>query len=198
MAIRPIAIPNLQERLPIVDEQRRPMSSFIRSLNLAFRQLATSFNGQAEIVAQLAALAGIVDDQGELIAAQQTQIEEIAEQQQLSNEALSLQNSGVTNEVGVMSVNTGGSVTVADHTRTYGDSALNPPVSVNGAVVATGQPTDTVVYIFYSDPARVGGAVTYQWSVDSDALVQSGSNHAVGSAQVPPSGSAPGDYVRPR
>lgn len=198
MAIRPLSIPPLQERIPIVDTDRRPMNFFIRALNSAFRQIQSGFNDQAALVQQLAILAGIVDAQGDLIADQAVQIADLAAAQEASSSELSLQNSGVTSEAGPLTCSAAGTVTIANHTRTYGNATLNPPVSVVGDLVVTGFASGDTVFVFYDDPTRAGGAVTYQFSMLNDDMVQAGNRHAVGEVTVPAVGTDNGTYVRPR
>lgn len=56
-----------------------------------------------------------------------------------------------------------GAVTISNHSRVYNDK---PPVSVTGTGgtphAVSGAAAGDLVYIFYDDPARAGGAVTYQ------------------------------------
>ena len=62
MALGPVNIQPLQERNPIVDEQRRPLSSFIRALNKAFRILADAISGVIEALEAAAAAQQTADD----------------------------------------------------------------------------------------------------------------------------------------
>jgi len=197
MAIRPISIPPLQERVPIVDEQRRPAPWLIRALNAAFKQIQTAFNGQAAIVEQLAILAGIVDDQGNIIADQQTQLDA----QALYDAEISLQNSGTINPDSspFISSDDAGNVTIEAHERRYGNMTLNPTVSVQSGLVATGLTVGAKVYIYYLDADRSGGAVSYAFTTDPADVVQSGNLHSVGSVVVPPAaGTGIGIPVVPR
>jgi len=91
-----------------------------------------------------------------------------------------------------------GSVTVANHTRTYGNPTLNPPRSVTGATFATTALAGAVVRVFYDDPTRAGGSVTYQYTVDpATPPVQTGNRHVVGAVLIPASGSQPGKNIQP-
>lgn len=191
MAITPVRIQSLQERNPIVDDQRRPVVSFIRSLNLAFRTIQEALNGQGSIVQQLAVLAGIVDAQGNMI-------EQLQQQQEEGQTESSLQNSGVVNEVGPLTATSGGNITIPDHSRLYGNQTLNPTVAVTGDSVASGMSAGTVVYIYYDDPMRAGGAVSYQYSNDLTDAIQSGVRHSVGFVEIPAGPTQDGEYTRPR
>jgi hypothetical protein len=77
-------------------------------------------------------------------------------------------------------------ITVAAHTRHYGDGTS---VSVSGGTVAaTG--TGDLDYVYYSDPTRAGGTVTYICSTTEPA--QTGDTHVVGAATIPTSGTGVG------
>lgn len=197
MALGPVNIPPLQERLPIVDDQKRPLSSFIRTLNKAFQQISRAFNEQSDIVQQLAELAGLVDDQGALIAAQQTQIDDLQTQQEENTSAASLLNSGVVDETGDLLFETTGHVTIASHTRQYGNPLINPQVSVASGGVTTGASAGQIVYIYYEDPARAGGSVTYLSTTDAGVAIQQNGRHIVGSGEVPSGLDQPGEWRRP-
>lgn len=111
----------------------------------------------------------------------------------------SLVNSFVDNFVApLISADNLGDITIATHDRVYGDSTLNPTVSVTGAVVSSGAAPASVVRIYYNDPARAGGAVTYLFTVDPAAPpVQGGNVHSVGAVTIPAAGTQGGNGVRP-
>lgn len=93
--------------------------------------------------------------------------------------------------------NTGG-VTIANHDRVYGNPSVNPTVAVLGDVLATGQAAGSIVRIYYVDPTRAGGAVTYQYTVDPAAPpVQTGDTHSVGAVEIPAGAPTDGGPVRP-
>lgn len=97
----------------------------------------------------------------------------------------------------LISANNTGSVTISNHQRVYGDSTLNPTVAVTGGIIGTGQPTGSVIRVYYNDPARAGGAVTYLYTVDpSPPPVQTGNVHSVGAVEIPAAGSVDGGPVR--
>lgn len=91
-----------------------------------------------------------------------------------------------------------GNITIANHTRVYGDSALNPTVSVTGSVLATGAASGSVVRIYYVDAARAGGSVSYLFTVDpAPPVAQTGNNHSVGAVTIPAAGSLDGVELGP-
>lgn len=93
----------------------------------------------------------------------------------------------------LITADSSGSVTIATHTRTYGNSTLNPPVTVNGATISTTAVADDVVRVYYSDPVRAGGSVTYLYTIDpATSPAQSGNTHVAGAVIIPRTGTKPG------
>lgn len=106
----------------------------------------------------------------------------------------SLANSGVTGAT-ITAVDAGASATISvtNHTRVYGDGSY---VSVNGDSI-TGLAYSTLYYIYYDDPARAGGSVTYQYTTSQATAAQTGDRHLVGQVETP-AAAAPsntGNYV---
>jgi len=77
-------------------------------------------------------------------------------------------------------------ITVATHTRHYGDGTSVPVAG--GAVAATG--TGDVDYVSYADPMRAGGAVTFVASTTAPA--QTNDVHVVGAITIPATGTGTG------
>jgi hypothetical protein len=93
-----------------------------------------------------------------------------------------------------------GIVNIAQHTRVYGDPSINPSVTVNGGSINTGAQQGDVLRIYYNDPTRAGGNVTYKFTNDSlgDAPpAQKGVLHSVGAVLIPASGNNNGKPLRP-
>ena len=76
---------------------------------------------------------------------------------------------------------TDATVNISAHTRIYGDSSS---VSVSASSI-TGLAYSTDYWVFYDDPTRAGGAVTYQHSTDPADAVQTGDRHSVGAVTTP-------------
>lgn len=110
----------------------------------------------------------------------------------------SLVNSYPTNYVGALiSATSTGDVTIANHDRAYGDATLNPTVAVVGDTISTGSVSPDVIRVYYIDPTRAGGAVTYLFTVDpADPPVQGGNVHSVGAVEIPAAGTQNGNGVR--
>lgn len=95
----------------------------------------------------------------------------------------------------IVSADSSGNVTIATHTRKYGNGSS---VSVTGSSIATGASSGSIVRIYYDDPTRAGGAVTYQYTIDpATPPVQTGNRHVVGAVSVPVSGTNSGKPVSP-
>lgn len=77
-------------------------------------------------------------------------------------------------------------ITVAAHTRHYGDGTSVPVDAGTVGATASGD----VDYVFYSDPARAGGSVTYQVATTQPA--QTGDTHVVGAVSIPTTGTQEG------
>lgn len=197
MEIAPfVRIPTLTQAQPFVDSQGRLTSEALRTLNGALTQLAEAVN-------QLAALPEI---EAALEAAQAAVIEaqQAANDAKGASEANKRETAIQTSYIDPMSVLSASPslITVASHTRYYPQPTGAPiGVSVNGGnVVATGP--DDVNYVFYIDPERDGGSVTYQ--VSTDPPTQTGDTHVVGAVTIPAAGTVDGGdgptrpgYVRP-
>lgn len=98
----------------------------------------------------------------------------------------------------VITADSTGLITISNHDRVYGNSSLNPTVSVTGGNIASGQVAGSIVRIYYNDPTRAGGAVTYLYTVDpATPPVQGGNTHSVGAVEIPSAGSVDGGWVRP-
>lgn len=111
----------------------------------------------------------------------------------------SLVNSYVSGFTGALITATSeGAVTIVNHTRVYGDSVLNPDASVTGNTISTTAVPGDIVRVYYNDPARTGGAVSYLYTVDSVSPppVQTGNTHSVGAVEIPVSGSIDGKPIR--
>lgn len=91
-----------------------------------------------------------------------------------------------------------GNVTIANHDRVYGNSTLNPTVSVTGDTIATAEVAGSVLRFYYVDSTRVGGAVTYLYTVDpATPPVQTGDTHSVGVVTIPATGTVDGADLKP-
>lgn len=86
------------------------------------------------------------------------------------------------NPVGVLTASSDGTITIAAHTRVYGDGVQ---VSVSGGSLS-GFASGALVTVYYDDAGRAGGAVSYQGT--TDAVAQAGARHIVGQVTIPAAG----------
>lgn len=82
----------------------------------------------------------------------------------------------------VLTAGAGGGISIAAHTRVYGDGNRVP---VNAGFVSGYAPGDYVT-VYYVDAARTGGAVTYQ--ATTGLVAQKDATHIVGQATIPQAG----------
>jgi hypothetical protein len=82
-------------------------------------------------------------------------------------------------------------VTISAHTRHYPQpDGSTVDVSVNGGSV-TALAYSTSYYIYYDDPSRAGGAVTYAATTSTATAAQIGDRHCVGGVLTPAAAAAP-------
>jgi len=189
MALGPIRIPQLQQSMPIVDEQGRMSNEFARRLNEILGQIANLLNA---IVAIPAIAAQINQLQIDVVAAQAA-----ADAAQAAADAAAgsggtvareqaLVTSGILPRVVVSALPTG-DINILAHTRYYGDGTS---VSVDAGTL-TGFTLGQKIYVSYVDPDRLGGTVTYE-----DAMIfrtQTNDRHVVGAVEIPATGLQQGD-----
>jgi hypothetical protein len=91
----------------------------------------------------------------------------------------------------ILSAASNGTITIAAHTRVYGDGTS---VAVNSGTVSGWTPGQ-FVQVYYDDAGRAGGAVAYQGT--TDVIAQAGSRHIVGGVAIPLAGSPTQDGFPP-
>lgn len=96
-------------------------------------------------------------------------------------EAISIVNiaNSFTEPSSVLTASSDGTITVAPHTRVYGNGAR---VSVDGGTISGFSPGQ-FVRVYYDDAARDGGAVEYHGATAD--VVQQGNRHVVGGVEIP-------------
>ena len=105
----------------------------------------------------------------------------------------SLATSGTTG-LSISAADAGANVTasISAHSRIYGDGAT---VAVSAGTI-TGLAYSTTYYLYYSDPARTGGTVTFQATTNQADAAQIGDVHSLG-AVATPAAAAPPSTGRP-
>jgi hypothetical protein len=95
-----------------------------------------------------------------------------------------LANSYTDPVAGLLTGSSAGVVTIASHSRVYGDGTT---VAVTGGSVS-GFTSGQFVRVYYVDAARAGGAVTYLGTTSE--VIQQGDTHVVGGVTIPVMGEA--------
>lgn len=195
----PLKLPRLQAGFRIINPDGTPTAEYIQWWQLVAERIETNVN---DTTAALEA-AGIALDAADVALDAATAAQGAADNAQAATDASVLETSIVNSYPAnftdpLVSIDNLGIVTIVNHDRVYGDSTLNPTVSVNGGSVATSATSGQTVRVYYDDPARAGGAVTYQFTIDpAPPPVQGGDRHSVGAATVPATGTDPGFPLRP-
>jgi len=194
MAIAPIRIPTLTQAQPIVDTERKATNEFLRTMNGVLGQIGYALNQ----ILILPIIQQAIEDLGDATAAAQAAADAASAAAEAANAAAAgaasnaaanareaaLQSSYIDpNSVLTATPDT---ITIAAHTRRYSDGTS---VAVSGGTIAATAPDD-VDYIYYDDPTRAGGSVTFQ--VSTTQPIQTGDRHVVEAILIPPTGTAEG------
>lgn len=194
-----LKLPRLKAGFQIVNKDGTPTGEFILWWQSLAEQIEDAING---IQVALEA-AGIALNAADVALAAADAAQEAADNAGsaagATAEETSIVNSYISNFTApLISADSTGVVTIADHDRVYGDSTLNPTVPVDGGTVATAASAGAVVRVYYDDPTRAGNAVIYHFTTDpAPPPVQGGNRHSVGAVSIPVTGSHDGNYVRP-
>lgn len=203
MAIAPIRLDRLLTFERVANEDGTATFDFQAKWQAVMEEIENSVNAvidaqnaadaanAAAAAADAAATAAQAAADGAQIAADnaQTAADDVTAQTAIANSYVS----GVT----ITATDAGASATIniSAHTRYYADGTN---VAVNGGSV-TGLAYSTLYFIYYDQPSRAGGAVTYQATTTGATAAQLGDRHTVGSVTTP-AAAAPdntGDFVYP-
>ena len=204
--LAPIRIPTLTQSEPIVDGQQKPTNYFLRTLNNILQSLGDAViqlqqlpiiqqalldldAATEDAKAQAAAAAAAAQAASDAAANSQAAADASAAATAANAREASLQASYISPASVLTATPT--TITIAPHDRIYPGAAGGPAttVAVNGGSVAATLSGD-VDYVFYSDPTRAGGSVTYQ--VSTTPPVQTGNTHVVGAVMIPATGTVDG------
>jgi hypothetical protein len=95
----------------------------------------------------------------------------------------------------LISADSSGNITIASHTREYGNGDT---VAITGDTIATAGTNPDVVRVYYDDPTRADTTPTFLHTIDPAAPpVQSGDRHSVGAVVIPSAGTADGNFIKP-
>lgn len=182
-----LKIPRLQTSTSIVDKNGNPTITFTRFWDQVASLIEANVNGiqdalTAAGIAQAAAVSAASD-----AAAAQASADAAAAAGSGSSALQALVNSGVNNActIGAFDAGADATVTVSANTRYYGDGTS---VAVNsGSVTGVAYGLDAAL-IYYDDPTRAGGAVTYHVTTDpllANPTPMNPNRHYVGSVPTP-------------
>lgn len=190
MALR---LTRLSTSAPITDSAGNPNSLLIRWWNDVCTSIETSVNGLAGIVAAIQAVQDAAATATAAAASAQTSAQTahtaaVTAQGTANgtNAFSSLQGSYVspTNVLTATDAGASATITIAGHNRIYGDGTT---VAVTGGALP-GLAYSTSFSVYYDDPARAGGAVTYHSTSDPATASPSAANpdrHFVGAVKTP-------------
>lgn len=151
----------------IVGSNGAPTQAFQRRIQKAWGKIEEAFDDltakQASLAAQLALIQAVT-----------------------RNDAISASYTAPGTVLTASDAGTNATITIAAHTRVYGDISN---ISVNGGSV-TALAYSTLYYVYYNDPTRVGGAVTYSATTNANTALPTAAagRHYVGSVTTPASG----------
>lgn len=194
----PLKLPRLPSGFRILNPDGTPTNTF----QIWFQQYSSAIESSVNGIAAALAAAGIALDAAavalDAAAAANTAADnaQAGVEQQAADASLSA--SGVINETAFFEAAISGNITVPGHDRLYGNPTLNPTVAVTGDTLSTAYVAGDIVYVYYVDPTRAGGAVTYLTSTDPEDANQVGDVHSIGSVGIPSVGTQTGSLVRPR
>ena len=189
MALPPIPIvkiPALQAGRPIVDSRGAPMTDFQTWINTAFANLANAQNATnaALVAAGIATAAAAAANAAAASAA-------AAAEGSIAAQSLANSYTDPTYLLTATDAGADASIAIIAHDRIYPDDPNYPvPVPVNSGML-TGLAYSTEYFIFYSDPTRAGGAVTYQFSTNFADAAQVNGIHSVGAVVTPAAAGPP-------
>lgn len=168
----------LQQGVPIVDREGRPTPAFMQPL----QQQLTALKDAVNQLLALPEIQAALEDLDTATQAAQTAADAANAAAEATAAASSLATSYVTG-LTLSAQDAGASVTltISNHTRVYGDGTS---VAVTGGTI-TGVPYSTIARVFYDQPSRAGGSVTYQWTSSAETAAQTGNRHSVGAVTTP-------------
>lgn len=166
----------LDQMFPIAGNETATIK-FQRHWQTTMERIETAINSlNAQVNSNTVLLAKITAAQTKADAANDN-ANEVGERQSIAD--------SYTSPVSVVTAQNDGSISIAAHTRKYGNGSS---VSVDAGSVS-GFTAGNYVTVYYKDAGREGGAVSYQ--ATTSAVAQQGDTHVVGQATIPASGEPP-------
>lgn len=193
----------LQRGVSIVEKSGAPSLAFQSLFQRVEEQIEAAFQSQQEQIDAIAAAQAAADAANAAASAAQDAADAAdtaassAQGAADAAEATAAITNSYPSGVTITATDAGSDATVAitGHDRVYANGVT---VAVTGGSV-TAQPYSTLLYIYYDQPSRAGGAVTYLATTSDVTAAQLGDRHLVGSVTTPAALGAPtgGQNVRP-
>lgn len=193
MTLAPIKLSNLQQSSPIVEPNTgRPTTVLLNFINGTIRELKRSIGGIQDAL-------NAADAANTAAAAANTAAASASAAAADSAAAASLANSYPTGlTISATDAGASATITISAHTRNYPQAdGSNVAVSVSGGSL-TGLAYSIDYWVYYDDPTRAGGAVTYHSTTTQATSAQIGDRHAVGAVTTPAAAGGPvsGKYLK--
>lgn len=189
-------VPNMPNFIQIVGPKGTPNIQLQQWWNEAVKAIEESFV-EIETVLGIAEAAETAAENAQTAAdAAQTAADSAQTSAESATGVTLVVGSGVdANPLSASDAGSDATITVANHSRIYSNGTT---VAVTGASI-TGLAYSTKYYIYYDDPDRLGGAVSYQTTTSATTAAQTGDRHLVGSITTPAAagGSVNGEYIPP-
>lgn len=192
-----LRITRFDQLVPLVD----PVSGKLtmegqRRIQRMMEEIEGAVNGLTDALATIVDLNDLITTQGTDLTALADAAQAAADNANAAAASLagqtSLQSSypsGAT--IGATDVGASVTVTISAHNRIYPQAdGSNVTVAVNGGSI-TGLAYSTDYWIYYDDPTRAGGAVTYVATTSETTGAQIGDRHAVGGVTTPAAAAPP-------
>jgi hypothetical protein len=195
-----IQLPRLPQTQPPWPEFQAWWEEVVTVIERHEEEQQTAFEALEAAVAAIQAAQDAADAANAAAASAQTAATNAQTAADDTAEAGALANSYVSGAT-ITATDVGAHVTVAisAHTRKYPQpDGSTVDVAVSGGSV-TGLIYSTTYFIYYDDPARAGGAVTYAATTSDTTAAQIGDRHVVGQVTTPAALAAPsgGSAIRP-
>lgn len=182
-------LPRFDRSIPIVKKDGTPTLPFHGWWQQILKKIESAINGiQDALIAAGIAIEAAEDAQTAADAAQtaadaaQAAADAAEGTGEGAERIASLTNSGTIGlTVTASDAGSDATITISAHTRAYGNGTS---VAVDGGSL-TGLLYSTYYYIYYDDPSRAGGSVTYAVTTSEVSAVQTGDRHLVGAVTTP-------------
>lgn len=189
------ALPRLMPGVGIVDDSGRPSINLLAYIDQLCRGIEGADASILEAFEDLVTLNNLITTANTAITAAQAAATAANAAAAASAAATAIQNSW-TSGLTITATDAGADVTItiSAHTRNY---ANGTSVAVNGGTL-TGRAYSTTYFIYYSQPSRLGGAVTYASTTVESTAAQVGDVHTVGRVLTPAAAGAPVGGIGPK